>query len=170
MNSQEKAQTGLMQFEGDWASVFIRGEEAIDFVIAMEDFASKHPDFAQSESLMSLLKLLKSAGSDTFMDADTVQLKSLEDCESSSKSLLGSLLGKKTASRDTQPAPRYNVDDNVLYAIKEKGASKEVWTKGSITDRRCSKDTDWNWQYKVKTPDGKFLSLFEGSVKHRGNK
>jgi len=61
MTEERRAETGVMQFGDDWPGVFIRGDNAKMFVIALEEARSGRYSYGGHTLLDALLRLLSSS-------------------------------------------------------------------------------------------------------------
>ncbi len=79
----ERAETGAMQFEGDWRGVFIRGDNAFGYAINIKQMLSVDTELSRKigrASLESLMELLFSSD-ERKEGADTQQMKRFDECK-----------------------------------------------------------------------------------------
>ena len=156
---ENKVKTGPLEFKGDWAGLFIRGEKVEDYAIALDMLLSeKNPD--DQLILNDLLKLLQSVGNGSF--ASATQLRSFEECTSTKtgwqklRERLHPRRQDKLLKIKKTPPPKFNKGDRVWW---DRGYDPPC---GIVTDRRFVEARE-SWQYRVRLGNG-YYSLFEGEL------
>lgn len=85
MEPSNRIETGTVQFDEDWRGLFIRGDNAMQFAMALEMLmdnpeAARDNPFSVVAPLQGLLQLLRSSNHH-FEDVDCQMLKKFEECK-----------------------------------------------------------------------------------------
>lgn len=78
-----RPETGVLQFDGDWAGVFIRGDNAHYYAMTLEDYLNQNPSRSpiQENLLRDLVKLLRESDERTLAPYQAQRLKAWPECQ-----------------------------------------------------------------------------------------
>lgn len=83
-NEQQRPETGPLEFEGDWPGVFIRGDNAFGYALALEmliaDESPQHRQMALM-NLNGLAELLRSCDTRNLDPEDLQKLAPFTECQ-----------------------------------------------------------------------------------------
>lgn len=148
--TNDKVKTGLIEFEDDWVSLLIRGEDAIDYGIVLDSLIKDMDE--PPVALQDLKILLMQCESGSF--SGSTKLMSFDKCRRRSNgfSIFGRRFGDKEVPSKTPP-PKYNVGQD-LVTTEQRACT--------VTDRRMSKS---DWEYRMVMHDtAEHEDHFEGAL------
>ena len=159
----KKLKSGLLEMSGDWVGVFIRGEEAQDYAIALENLLRDNPQ--DNLILKNLLKLLHSTSATSF--AEPVKFKTFEECVKKPAQSFWDNLRKtkplKTESINKTTPPKFQIDEEIQIIARITEEVNAFLKKGLITDMR---HTNGTWEYRVVVLEtGEHFNFLESQLK-----